>query len=250
MNILIIEDERPAAARIKKLIGELLPLGEIHGHLDSISASVRWLKSNTAPDLIFCDIQLADGESFEIFEQVRVDSPIIFTTAFDQYAIKAFKLNSVDYLLKPIDPGELEKAIRKFQNQQTRGNLDLNLLKTLLKPQRDKYKSRFLVKFGEKIQSVVTGEIAFFFSAEKVTFLCTHEGRKYILDYTLDQLEGMLDPRRFFRLNRKYISSFSAIGEIHTYSNSRLKIKLEKCEDNDILVSREKVGALKEWLDG
>lgn len=250
MKILIIEDERPAANRLRQLVMDLIPGAEIFGHLDSITSAVKWLETNVFPDLIFCDIQLADGQSFEIFERVKVSSPIIFTTAFDQYAIKAFKLNSVDYLLKPIDPKELAQAIQKFQSQQVKPSFDLNQIRDLLSPQSSNHKSRFLVKFGEKIQSVETVDISIFFSEEKVTFLQTKENRRYILDYTLDQLEGMLDPKKFFRLNRKYIASFSAIAEIHTYSNSRLKIKLANCDDNDILVSREKVGDFKDWLDG
>ena len=250
MNILLIEDERPAANRLKQLILELLPGANIFGNLDSITSSVEWLQLHPAPDLIFCDIQLADGLSFEIFERIKVSSPIIFTTAFDQYAIKAFKLNSVDYLLKPIDPKELAGAINKFKNQKIKTTIDLSQIKELLQPQQKEYKSRFIVKIGEKIQSVLASEASFFMSEERVTFLQTFEGKRYILDYTLDQLEEMLDPKKFFRLNRKYISSFEAITEIHTYSNSRLKIKLANSSDNDILVSREKVGALKEWLDG
>ncbi|MCS4433727.1 LytR/AlgR family response regulator transcription factor [Aquiflexum gelatinilyticum] len=250
MKILIIEDERPAANRLRQLVLDLLPNAEIFGHLDSITSAVKWLETNVFPDLIFCDIQLADGQSFEIFERVKVSSPIIFTTAFDQFAIKAFKLNSVDYLLKPIDPKELAQAIQKFQSQQVRPGIELQQIRELLSPNSNHYKSRFLVKFGEKIQSVLTEDISIFYSEEKVTFLQTVEGRKYILDYTLDQLESMLDPRKFFRLNRKYIASFSAIAEIHTYSNSRLKIKLANCCDNDILISREKVGDFKDWLNG
>ncbi|MCL6258560.1 LytTR family DNA-binding domain-containing protein [Aquiflexum sp. TKW24L] len=250
MKILIIEDERPAANRLRQLVLDLLPNAEIFGHLDSITSAVKWLESNVFPDLIFCDIQLADGQSFEIFERVKVSSPIIFTTAFDQFAIKAFKLNSVDYLLKPIDPQELAQAIQKFQSLQIKPSIELHQIRELLSPNSSHHKSRFLVKFGEKIQSVQTEDISIFYSEEKVTFLQTVEGRKYILDYTLDQLEAMLDPRKFFRLNRKYIASFSSIAEIHTYSNSRLKIKLANCTDNDILISREKVGDFKEWLDG
>lgn len=250
LQILIIEDEKPAANRLRQLVQGFLPEAVFHGHLDTIISSVDWLQGNPAPGLIFCDIQLADGQSFEIFERIKVGSPIIFTTAFDQYAIKAFKLNSVDYLLKPIDPQELEKALQKFQGQQKPPSLDVQQLKALLAPQTDLHKSRFLVKYGEKIQSVQTADISVFFSEEKVTYLQTKEGRRYILDYTLDQLKGMLDPQKFFRLNRKYIASFSSISEIHTYSNSRLKIKLTNTEDQDILVSREKVGEFKDWLDG
>ncbi|MDO9554374.1 LytTR family DNA-binding domain-containing protein [Rhodonellum sp.] len=250
LQILIIEDEKPAANRLRQLLQGFFPEAVLHGHLDTIISSVDWLQGHPAPDLIFCDIQLADGQSFEIFERIKVGSPIIFTTAFDQYAIKAFKLNSIDYLLKPIDPQELDQALQKFQSQQKQASLDIQQLKALLVPQADHHKSRFLVKYGEKIQSVQTADISIFFSEEKVTYLQTKEGRRYILDYTLDQLEGMLDPRKFFRLNRKYIASFSSISEIHTYSNSRLKIKLTNTEDQDILVSREKVGEFKNWLDG
>ncbi|PRY89547.1 LytR/AlgR family response regulator transcription factor [Mongoliibacter ruber] len=250
MKVLIIEDERHAVRRLEGLIALELPQATITSGLDSIESAVEWLGSEIAPDLIFCDIQLADGLSFEIFEKVKVRSPIIFTTAYDQYAIRAFKLNSIDYLLKPIDPKELILALEKFKEMRVGQALDLAQLKSLLQAELKEYKSRFMVKIGEKIQSVPTEEGAFFFSEERVTFLQHDSGRKFVLDYTLDQLEGLLDPRKFFRLNRKYIASFAAISEIHTYSNSRLKIKLKDCPDNDILVSREKVGALKEWLDG
>lgn len=250
MKVLIVEDERPAAARMKQLIAKFLPEAEIFGHLDSISSAVKWLRNEPKPDLIFCDIELADGQSFEIFEQIRIKSPIIFTTAYDQFAIKAFKLNSIDYLLKPIDPEELEKAIVKFKNQQVQPQLDLSQIQQLLKPQEKQFKSRFMVKIGEKIQSIPIDEVAFFFSAERTTFMQTKEvSKRYILDYTLDQIEEMLDPKSFFRLNRKYIAPFESIDQVLSYSNSRLKIKLKSCDDNDILVSREKVVKFKEWLD-
>ncbi|AFL83441.1 response regulator of the LytR/AlgR family [Belliella baltica DSM 15883] len=250
MNILIIEDENPAAKRLMQLIKEILPTAILYGNLDSVESSIDRLSSNPAPDLIFCDIQLADGLSFSIFENIEVNSPIIFTTAFDQYAIKAFKLNSIDYLLKPIDPKELKHAIEKFQQQTQTPNLDFNKIKEIIQAENKTYKSRFLVKIGEKIQSIPTSDAAYFYSEERITFLKTYENKKFVLDYTLDQLENMLEPKQFFRLNRKYITSFSSISEIHTYSNSRLKIILKDCSDNDILVSREKVGAFKDWLDG
>jgi DNA-binding LytR/AlgR family response regulator len=250
MRVLIIEDERPAAARMKQLIAKYLPEANIYGHLDSISSAVKWLQNEPKPDLIFCDIELADGQSFEIFERVEIKSPIIFTTAYDQFAIKAFKLNSIDYLLKPIDPEELEKAILKFKNMQFHPQIDLSHIQQLLKPQEVHYKSRFMVKIGEKIQSIPTDEVAYFFSAERTTFMQTKEaGKRYILDYTLDQIEEMLDPISFFRLNRKYIASFESVEQVLSYSNSRLKIKLKSCDDNDILISREKVAKFKEWLD-
>jgi DNA-binding LytR/AlgR family response regulator len=250
MRVLIIEDERPAAARMKQLIGDFLPEADIFGHLDSISSAVNWLQNEPLPDLIFCDIELADGQSFEIFEKVQIKSPIIFTTAYDQYAIKAFKLNSIDYLLKPIDPIDLEKAILKYKEQSFQPQFDMNQLQQLLKPHEKVYKKRFMVKIGEKIQSIPTEEVAYFFSAERATFMQSKEASKrYILDYTLDQIEEMLDPTVFFRLNRKYITSFDCIDQVLSYSNSRLKVKLKSCADNDILISREKVANFKEWLD-
>lgn len=249
MRILIIEDEKPAANRLGKLLQVHFPEAELIGNLDTVSRAVRWFEENATPDLIFCDIQLADGISFEIFEKVNVSSPIIFTTAFDQYAIRAFQVNAIDYLLKPIDPKDLERAVEKFRSRSIQPSLDLNLLKSLIQPQAKSYKSRFLVRFGEKIQSVPMEEIAFFFSEERVTFLQTHAGKKYVLDSTLEQVEAQVDPSIFFRLNRKYLSHVDAIEEVLTYSNSRLKVKLTHCTDSDILVSREKVTELKNWLD-
>jgi DNA-binding LytR/AlgR family response regulator len=249
MKILIIEDEKPAATRLSKLLEGHFPSAEVIGQLDTVNRAVRWFKENPAPDLIFCDIQLADGISFEIFEQAKVSSPIVFTTAFDQYAIRAFQVNAIDYLLKPIDPKEVERAVEKFKSRSIQPNLDLNLLKNLIQTPSKSFKSRFLVRFGEKIQSVPVEEIAFFFSEERVTFLQTLTGKKYVLDSTLEQVEAQVDPAVFFRLNRKYLSQVEAVEEILSYSNSRLKVKLRNCQDQDILVSREKVAELKAWLD-
>lgn len=248
MKILIIEDENLAAKRLIQLIKEQIPDCEIFGNLDTVTASVEWLKNNPEPDLIFLDIQLADGISFEIFEKVKVNSPIIFCTAYDQYAIKAFKLNSIDYLLKPIDPEDLNRALNKFQSGRKVPSVTLDQIKLLLHPVQKTYKNRFLVKIGERIQTVDIQEIAYFFSEDKVTLLQTRQGKKFIVDYTLDEVEDMLDPERFFRLNRKYISAINAIKEVFTYSNSRLKIHLENCSDNDILISRERMGLFKNWL--
>ena len=248
MNILIIEDEGPAARRLAQLLNEKMPGSKIHGHLDTISSAVQWLGTYPEPDLIFLDIQLADGISFEIFDKIKVTSPIIFCTAYDQYAIRAFKLNSIDYLLKPIDPDELGQALHKFQNNRKEPVISLDQIRSLMLPAVKTFKSRFLVKIGERIQTVDVQDIAFFFSEDKVTFLQTGSGKKYIVDYTLDDLDDMLSPELFFRLNRKYISSISAIKDVFTYSNSRLKIHLQNCADNDILISRERMGAFKTWL--
>jgi len=249
MRILIIEDENPAAQRLLSLLKIHFPSAGFEGNLDSVRSALSWLSENPEPDLIFCDIQLADGLSFEIFQKKPVSSPVIFTTAFDQYAIKAFQVNAVDYLLKPIDPEELARAVDKYRKNQLPSQLDGRLLEQLLKPQSIRFKSRFLVSFGDKIQSVPVDEVAFFFSEERVTFLQTWASKKYVIDQTLEQTEGQLDPTRFFRLNRKYLASLEAIEAVFTYSNSRLKIKLQGCEDPDILVSREKVSEFKAWLD-
>lgn len=249
MNILIIEDEKPAANRLIKLLEAhflgVLPIA----NLDTVTRAINWFDQNPEPDLIFCDIQLADGISFEIFEKVKLSTPVIFTTAYDQYAIKAFQVNAIDYLLKPIDPVELAKAIDKFKSRQVKPALDFDILKSLLQPEKKSYKSRFLVRFGEKIQSIALEEIAFFFSEERVTFLQTAEGKKFVLDSTLEQVEAAVDPAVFFRLNRKYLSRVDAVEEVLSYSNSRLKVKLKNSSDHDILISREKVGEFKDWLD-
>jgi DNA-binding LytR/AlgR family response regulator len=249
MNILIIEDEKPAANRLIKLLEVHFPGTFPIANLDTVARAVAWFGQNPEPDLIFCDIQLADGISFEIFEKVKLSTPIIFTTAYDQYAIKAFQVNAIDYLLKPIDPVELAKAVEKFKSRQVKPVLDLDILKSLLQPEKKSYKSRFLVRFGEKIQSIPIEETAFFFSEERVTFLQTSEGKKFVLDSTLEQVEAAVDPSIFFRINRKYLCRVDAVEEVLSYSNSRLKLKLKNSSDKDILISREKVVEFKNWLD-
>lgn len=248
MQILIIEDENLAAKRLAKLVKDILPEAEISGNLDTVTSSIKWLSMHPEPDLIFLDIQLGDGNSFEIFEKVKINAPVIFCTAYDQYAMKAFKLNSIDYLLKPVDPEELRNAMNKFQSGKKAPALTLDQIRNLLQPVQKTYKNRFLVKTGERIQTIDIHEISFFYSEDKVTLLQTRQNKKYIIDYTLDEVEEMVDAEQFFRLNRKYICSISAIREVFTYSNSRLKIHLENCADNDILISREKMGPFKNWL--
>ena len=247
-KILIIEDEKPAVRRLTQLLSEHLPEAQVLESLDTVTGAINWFRNNPEPDLIFLDIQLADGISFEIFEKVSVTAPIIFCTAYDQYAIKAFKLNSIDYLLKPIDPEELKQAIHKFKSGKKEQGISLDQLRSLMQPATKIFKTRFLIKLGERIQSVDIQDIAFFFSEDKVTLLQTRQGKKYIVDYILDEIEEMVSPEQFFRINRKYISSISAIKDVFTYSNSRLKVHLENCSDNDILISRERMGAFKSWL--
>ena len=254
MRIIIIEDEQLAAKRLLELILKYDPEIEILGKFDTVEKSVEWFNSNPSPDLIFMDIQLADGLSFEIFEQSIIKSPIIFTTAYDQYAIKAFKVNSIDYLLKPIDFDELSTAIEKFKNihfeKSTENITPKNLaFDQVLKLLTKEYKTRFVVKVGEHIKSIQVENISCFYSLEKATFLKTTANNNYVLDYSLDQIESLLSPNDFFRVNRKYIINLKEIRDIISYSNSRLKIILNLKNDEDIIVSREKVKSFKAWLE-
>jgi len=251
MKVLIIEDEGIAADRLIQLLKNLEDSIEVVGRLDSVKSSVKWFTENNEPDLAFFDIQLADGKSFEIFEQTKIICPIIFTTAYDQYAIQAFKVNSIDYLLKPIVPEELERALEKFKSQ-SRGNAqstDAAELITLLQQQSKKYKERFVIKVGDHLKSVMTVDAEIFYSHDKATYVQTRSEQKFILDFTLDQIEDMIDPQTFFRINRKYIIHIDSLADIITFSNSRLKLVLKSYEAQDMIVSRERVGEFKEWLD-
>ena len=252
-KILIIEDEKPAAEWLQQLVSKLDNEISIFGVIDSVRGAVEWFRQNSAPDLVFMDIQLADGLSFEIFEQVKVPCPVIFTTAYEEYAVKAFKVKSVDYLLKPIAFDELETAFQKFLNQakkeETVQPVTLDLLNKVREMLRKQYKTRFVIKVGEHLKSIPVEDIQFFYSLDKATFLCTSDFKTYIVDYSLDRISEMIDEHRFFRINRKYILSNQSIADIVFYSNSRLKIKLKKPDEESIIVSRDKVPAFKEWLD-
>lgn len=253
MKVLIVEDEAMAARRLTSVLEQLEPGIEILAKLDSVKRVVKWLNENDAPELIFFDIQLADGISFEVFEQTQVKSPVIFTTAFDEYAIQAFKVNSIDYLLKPIDPKELENALTKFKERTTptaaQPAFDMGMIQKAMEMMTRQYKERFVVKIGEHIHTVPTADAAYFFSQEKATFLQTLEKNRFIIDYTLEQLEQMVDPDKFFRINRKYLISLDAVKDIVTYSNSRLRLILKHSDEMDAIVSRDKVQAFKKWLD-
>ncbi|MCB0804688.1 MAG: response regulator transcription factor [Bacteroidales bacterium] len=251
MRVLIIEDEKPAGRHIANLLKRYDASIEVEGALGSVKKSVEWFNSNPHPDLALMDIQLADGLSFEIFENTKVDCPVIFTTAFNEYAIRAFKVNSVDYLLKPIDFEELGTALDKFKKNfrnfdQSKYNL---MFDKVMQSLTDQYKQRFVIKVGEHIKSVAVENILYFFSLEKATFIHTSDDHNYVIDYSLEQVESLLDPQRFFRINRKYIVSLPAIDDIITYSNSRLKLELKHLNDPDAIVAREKVNNFKQWLD-
>lgn len=250
MTVLIIEDEQQAARRLESLVLELNPATTVLARLDSVSQSVRWLKSNPTPDIILMDIQLGDGLSFEIFEQVKVTSPVIFTTAYDEYALKAFKVNSIDYLLKPVDKEDLRAALVKYESlaQRASGVLTSNLEQVVQLLTR-KHKERFVIKVGEHLRTIETRDILYFYSQDKATFCYAGDQRTWILDFTLEQLETMTDPYQFFRINRQYLVRASAIRDIIQYTNSRLKLVLDGSKDHAIIVARERVQDFRAWLD-
>ncbi|MDX1941316.1 MAG: LytTR family DNA-binding domain-containing protein [Saprospiraceae bacterium] len=251
MNILIIEDEQPAAKRLANLLHEFRPQTNILSMIDSVENAVKWLRANASPDLLFLDIQLADGLSFDIFNQVTVQSPVIFTTAYDQYTLKAFKLNSVDYLLKPIDPEELEGALTKFEQLfGKKMSYDLSaiqqMIQTMVQPQ---YKERFLVRVGQQMIYILVEEIQYFYSEDGLAYAKTVDNKKHLVDYTLEQLEETLNPKDFFRINRKVITHINAIQKIAPYFNSRLKLEIKPKAEFEVIVSRERVNDFKSWLD-
>lgn len=251
MNVLIIEDEKPAARRLNRMLASLnIDVSEM---LHSVEESLNWLQNNDHPDLIFLDIQLSDGLSFEIFEEIEVKSAIIFTTAYDEYALKAFKLNSIDYLLKPIDEDELEAAVNQFKKQQPKQaevqvNLD-DIRKLLINPIDRKFKKRLSIKVGQHIKIIPVDDIECFYSENKATYIHTSEKRNYLLDNSLEKLEEQLNPDQFFRVNRTFIVHINAIKDIISYTNSRLKLVLETYNDQEIIVSRERVKDFKNWID-
>lgn len=252
MNVLIIEDEKPAADRLGKLILAHNAEIRILAKLDSVKSAVRWFSDASAqPDLIFMDIQLADGLSFEIFEYINIKSPVVFTTAYDEYALKAFKVNSIDYILKPVDSEELEAAFLKLERLQgpSEGSHALEQINQAMAMLTNKYKNRFVVKIGEHLKSIAVDDILYFFSRDKATYCCVGEGKNYLLDYSLEQVEGMMDPAVFYRINRKYLIALRAVQDIISYSSSRLKLVLKYGADDDAIVSRERVSDFKSWLD-
>ncbi|MBR9921283.1 MAG: response regulator transcription factor [Bacteroidetes bacterium] len=247
MDILIVEDEQIAAKRLAKLIQEVEPNARILDTLDSIESTVNWFnKAEESPDLIFLDIHLADGSSFEIFQLVDVECPVIFSTAYDDYAIKAFKVNAIDYLLKPVKKPELQEAFHRMHN--IRGAKSLNYAE--LAREMNLVSRRFLIRFGQQLKVVPIEDVAYFFTSDKITFLVTFEGKRYPLDHSLDTLEGMVNPKDFFRINRQYIINFKAIQDMYAYSKSRVKIELDPSHNEDLIVSTERSPHFKKWLTG
>jgi len=252
MKTIIIEDEEYAAFRLENLIHECDPTIEVVAKFQSVKESVAWFKTNSHPDLIFLDIQLEDDLSFAIFEQVQVQSKIIFTTAFDEYAIKAFKLKSIDYLLKPINKEELCQAITKYKQWDSGKNVyvDPVELRKLLLPNQPAYRDRFLVTVGEKLKSIHVQDIAYFFSTSGITFVVMNTKNQYSIDISLDSIKEQLNPEDFFRINRQYFIRLSAISNVIIYPKSRLKVVLNPPTDETIFVSLEKVPEFKRWMDG
>jgi two-component system, LytTR family, response regulator LytT len=253
MKVVIIEDEAFAALRLKKMIQDFNPDIQILAELESVAESVKWFKSNPEPDLIFLDIHLEDDLSFAIFDQVNISSAVIFTTAFDEYAIKAFKLKSIDYLLKPIVHEELTAALKKYEQFSGlhRNSVDLQTLYNLISSSDKKYRERFSISVGTKIKMVEVTDIAYCFVLDKGVYLRTRQGHTFNIDFTLDKLEEMLNPATFFRINRKYLINISSIANMVTWSRSRVKLELNPKADEefDTVVSVDRSTAFKNWLN-
>lgn len=254
MRIVIIEDEALAAKKMVQMLQRYSTENEIVAQLPSVEEAVEWLSENDEPDLIMADIQLSDGLSFEVFQEIKVSCPIIFTTAYDEYAIDAFKVNSIDYLLKPVRYNKLEEALSKLNQmseslQKSVRNTKIDQLIGLLGQEKKVYKQRFLVKYGRKIKSIKAHEIAYFISEDKVVFIITYDKKKYAINHSLEQLEEMMDPDIFFRINRQYLIHIDATQNIYPYFKGRLKIELTPHTDDEIVVSSHKAPLFKDWLD-
>lgn len=255
MNILIVEDEELAVKKLKKTLLSVDASAVVVGEVDSIQNTITWLRNHPSPDVILMDIELADGQSFEVFNQVQVKSPVIFITSYDEYALKAFKVNSVDYLLKPVQKEDLQAALEKLQQmkkiyttESSSISID-DLVKQLQqKLQNKEYRKRFLVKQGQKLVSVEMEDIAYFFSEGRLNFFKTNDNKKFVVDYTMDELDDMLNPDEYFRINRSFFISVNSVGQIHDYFGNRLLLHLKPESDKEVIVSREKVSDFKNWL--
>ncbi|GAA4732191.1 LytR/AlgR family response regulator transcription factor [Flavisolibacter ginsenosidimutans] len=252
MNILIVEDEELAVKKLQKTLAGVDPSANVVGVTDSIQGTVDWLQANNNADLILMDIELADGQSFEVFNQVEVRAPVIFTTSYDEYALKAFKVNSVDYLLKPVQTEDLQAALNKYKKLAGERKPDIQL-ESLMKQlqqqlQPKEYRKRFLVKHAQKLVSIDTDEIAYFYSDGRLNFFKTTDNKKFVVDYTMEELEDMLNPDKFFRISRSFYVSIEAIEKIDDYFGNRLILQLKPAVDKEALVSREKVSDFKKWM--
>lgn len=252
MTVLLLEDEYPAAERLQRLLLQAAPEAHVAAVLDSVAGAVAWLTNNPAPNLIISDIQLADGLSLDVFDQLIVRSPVIFATAYDAYALRAFKANSIDYLLKPIKLTELRAALDKLREwqQPAAPARQLESLRDSLPRAERQYKTRFLVRSGEQLLPLPIEAVAWFQSRHEVTTLVATDNRRYVVDYTLEQLESLLNPSQFFRLNRQYLAHLQAVQRLHPHFNGKLKLDLTPAPAEEVMVSKEKAGAFKNWLEG
>jgi len=252
MNVLIIEDEEPAAKRLENLLAKIDVEIKILGTIVSVRSAVQWLKKHPAPELAFMDIQLADGSSFEIFRQVEINFPVIFITAFDSFAIEAFKVNSVDYLLKPVKESELSGAILKYKKlfADKKQEVDYSKLADFISKSKSDYQKRIVIRFRDVIKTIEISDSAFFYTEDKIHYICTKQNMRFPIDYTLDELETILDPKIFFRINRQFIINVEAIEKMVAFSKSRVKIYLKPTSEIETIVSAERSAEFKRWLTG
>jgi two-component system response regulator LytT len=255
MKILLIEDEEPAARRLTRMVQKVQPQAQILGQLESVEEALEWWSQNESPDLVLLDIHLADGSAFEFLEKAGIRCPVIFTTAYDAYALQAFEHNSVDYLLKPIREEALQTALDKYQelfgqSEPVVSPIDYALLARSIRQGQKEYPKRLLIRFAQQLKAIEISDVAYFYIEERVCFLRTHEGKRYPIDQTLDQLEEMLNPAQFFRLNRQLITNIAAIHKMHTWSKSRIKVEMKPPAPVETTVSSEKSAAFKAWLKG
>ncbi len=250
MQILILEDEEQALNRLQKIILKVVPDAHITGAITSVEETLNWLRHNPMPELIFMDIQLADGNSFQLFHKIKITCPVIFTTAYESYALQAFKVNSVDYLLKPIDETDVKRAIDKLKSLQGSGSFAVDyseILNSIQQPKKN-YKDRFIIKLGDTIKSLRIADIAYFYTENKSNFVCTNEGKRFPLDFNLDQIEQMLNPKNFFRINRQFIIGHHAIEEMKAHTRSRIIVKLSPASKLDTVVAIDRSHDFKNWL--
>lgn len=257
MKILIVEDEELAVKKIQKTLAGVEPDAEVVAVTDSILSTVNWLEENPSPDLILMDIELSDGQSFEIFNQAKIKSPVIFTTSYDEFALKAFKVNSIDYLLKPIQKEDLKAALQKLKQIKdmyktneikTNASIDSLVKELQQKFQPKEFRKRFLVKHAQKLVSIEVDDIAYFFSDGRLNFFKTYDNKKFVVDYTMDELEDMLNQEKYFRISRSFYISVNSVDQIHDYFGNRLLLHLKPAVDKESIVSREKVADFKKWM--
>lgn len=255
IKVLIIEDEIPAQRLLKETLQEMDIKTEVIGCLNSIKSSVEWFQNNPHPDIVLLDIQLSDGLSFEIFKQVNIESSIIFTTAYDEYAIQAFKVNSIDYLLKPVEKDELQTAFERYQHynkqfiQEKNSNIDFKELASLIKSEKPNYRKRFLIQSNESFFHLPVEDIALFYSMQGITFAVTFEKREYSVNFSLENLKDQLQPDNFFKINRQFIVNIDAIKRVHSYFNGKLKLEIKPSHAEDVIIGKDKAASFKRWMD-